>query len=207
MSHSKVPWLGRVISIQPRIRLLRSFDERTHTYLGYVLVLEGGIGGEPRAHFLVAIGPKAQEEFHFRIGDEVRGQSHPVEDPELEIAGYYRTSGVEIMRRGTVPGGGSQGPPFHDAAPSLDEYRARGHRRLDAGTYESKCTTCVWGCRMPVEIIRDNWNRSRGTDNVTRRMETFCYGPDDCVLYKAGPKRKVRGRRGLMHQDDGNSRM
>jgi len=33
----KVTWFGRIASIQPRIRLMRSFDERSHSYLGYVL--------------------------------------------------------------------------------------------------------------------------------------------------------------------------
>ena len=32
---------GRIISIQPRIRLTRSFDESSHTYLGYAITLEG----------------------------------------------------------------------------------------------------------------------------------------------------------------------
>ena len=207
MIHTKIPWKGKVISVQPRIRLMRSFDERSHTYLGYVLGLEGEIGSEAGASFLVAIGPKTQEELHFRLADEVKGESLPVGEPELEVAGYYKTSGLEVLGRGARPPGGSHAPPFHDPAPTLEEYRARGHRRLDAGTYESKCMTCVWGCKMAVEIIRDNWDRSRGSDNVTRRMETFCYGPEDCVFYKAGPKRKVRGRRGMVYEDDGNSRL
>jgi hypothetical protein len=30
-------WQGTLVGIQPRIRLTRSFDERSHTYLGAVL--------------------------------------------------------------------------------------------------------------------------------------------------------------------------
>lgn len=37
----KVQWSGRIASVQPRIRLMRSFDERSHSYLGYVLRIEG----------------------------------------------------------------------------------------------------------------------------------------------------------------------
>ena len=107
--------------------------------------------------------------------------------------------------RGGITRGNAQGAPFHLLAPELAAYRQHGHRRLDARTYESKCTTCVWGCKMPVEIIRDHWNRSRGPDNVTRRFETFCYGPADCTFYKAGPKRTVRGRKGMVYEDDGDS--
>lgn len=42
----KFTWQGKITSVQPRIRLLRSFDHRHHTYLGYVLGIDGDIGGE-----------------------------------------------------------------------------------------------------------------------------------------------------------------
>jgi hypothetical protein len=29
----KIPWQGTVLSVQPRIKLMRSFDERSHSYL------------------------------------------------------------------------------------------------------------------------------------------------------------------------------
>ena len=31
-SPKKVEWMGQVMSVQPRIRLTRSFDQRSHTY-------------------------------------------------------------------------------------------------------------------------------------------------------------------------------
>ena len=37
-------WRGTLLGIQPRIRLTRSFDERSHAYLGYSLRLDGAIG-------------------------------------------------------------------------------------------------------------------------------------------------------------------
>ncbi len=37
----KSTFKGKIISIQPRIRLTRSFDEASHTYLGYAITLEG----------------------------------------------------------------------------------------------------------------------------------------------------------------------
>ena len=40
----KAAWSGRVLAVQPRIRLLRSFDERHHSYQGYVLRIEGTCG-------------------------------------------------------------------------------------------------------------------------------------------------------------------
>ena len=205
-SEEKIPWRGRVVSIQPRIRLLRSFDERSHSYLGYVLGIKGKLGSVEDSSFQIAIGEGAQKKHQFRFGDEVSGVSVPVADAALETAGSYKTSGLELhSREEYAPAGGGR-PPFHLAPPDLPTYRRRGHRRLDARTFESKCTTCVWGCKMAVEIIRDHWNRSRGPGNVTRRMETFCYGPRECVFYKPGPVRKVRGRKSWMiHVDDGDS--
>ena len=37
----QIPWNGELISVQPRIRLGRSFDQRSHTYLGYALRVRG----------------------------------------------------------------------------------------------------------------------------------------------------------------------
>jgi len=42
----KVSWSGKIISVQPRIRFTRSFDQRTHSYLGYTLTVQGLVGGE-----------------------------------------------------------------------------------------------------------------------------------------------------------------
>jgi len=33
----KIDWHGEITSVQPRFRLMRSFDQRHHTYLGYAL--------------------------------------------------------------------------------------------------------------------------------------------------------------------------
>ena len=49
---SKLAWQGQVVAVQPRIRLLRSFDQRSHNYLGYVLRVEGLIAGEKRESWL-----------------------------------------------------------------------------------------------------------------------------------------------------------
>ena len=55
----------------------------------------------------------------------------------------------------------------------------------------------MWGCKMPVEIIIDQWNPS-----VRRyRQETFCYGPKSCALYAPGPERKVPGRKGMTWEE------
>jgi hypothetical protein len=82
--------------------------------------------------------------------------------------------------------------------PELETYRSRGHRRLDTRTYDAKCTTCIWGCRMPVEMIIDHWNPSK----KWYRFETFCYGPKSCAIHKAGPTRKVPGRKGMSYTEE-----
>ena len=46
-------------------------------------------------------------------------------------------------------------------------------------------------------MIVDHWN-----PGVRRyRQETFCHGPISCPLYKAGPTRKVPGRKGMSWEE------
>jgi len=191
----KIAWSGQIKAIQPRIRLMRSFDERHHSYLGYVLRIEGTCGDES-GEFLIAVGKATHERHQFRAGMLVSGLSVPVPDQRLETAGFYKTSGIQIGKN--VEDTLSDGPPFLGVPPDLTTYRQRGHRRLDARTYEAKCLTCIWGCRMPVEMIIDHWNPSR----KRYRFETFCYGPKSCSFYRAGPKRKVPGRKGMSYIEE-----
>jgi len=191
----KIPWWGKIVGVQPRIRLLRSFDERSHSYLGYVLELDG-VCGETPGRFFIAIGKAAQAKHSFRVGMEASGMSVPVENPKMETAGFYKTSGIKILAEPQAEK--NEGPPFHNLVPDIEVYRSRGHRRLDARTYGKKCSTCMWGCRMPVEMIIDHWNPSQRR----YRFETFCYGPKSCSSYRPGPKRKVPGRKGMVHVEE-----
>lgn len=148
----KIAWSGVVTSVQPRIRLTRSFDQRSHTYQGYVLRVRGTVGDEAR-EVSVAIGEAAQAKHGFQTGDTV---------------------------------------------PALPVYRERGHRRLAARTYDTSCRSCIWGALMAVEMIVDHWNASQ----KRYRTETFCYGPLSCPLYRAGPTRKVPGRKGMSWEEE-----
>ena len=85
---SRIQWRGTVTSVQPRIRLTRSFDQRSHSYQGYVLRVSGSIAGETR-EFLVAVGPAAHTKHQFRAGDSVSGEGTPVAEPRLETAEIY----------------------------------------------------------------------------------------------------------------------
>jgi len=190
-AQQKVPWHGILKSIQSRIRLTRSYDERSHTYLGYMLTVDGQLGSNER-EFLIAIGKAAQAKHDFQVGDEVSGESVPVANPRMEASEFYKTS--KLKRINAINSYNPKSPPFLGIPPTLEVYRERGHRRLAAATYKKKCLTCIWGCRMPVEMIVDQWNPS----NKRYRFETFCYGPKSCKLYKAGPTRKVPGRKKWM---------
>jgi hypothetical protein len=190
----KVSWTGTVVSVQPRIRLTRSFDERWHTYLGYMLILDGEVdGGEGR--FSVAIGKAAQQKHQFRVGQSVSGNAVPVADDRLEPVDFYRASKLKVLTAAQTE---DDAPPWHTPAPELDVYRERGHRRLSVRTYDTACLSCVWGCRMAVEMIIDQWNPGQ----KRYRAETFCYGPKSCSIYKAGPTRKVPGRKGMSWEEE-----
>ena len=191
----KLSWRGTLTSVQPRIRLLRSFDERHHTYLGYVLRVQGAIDHEER-EFAIGIGKAAQARHQFRYGDLVSGQSSPVADVRREPVEFYKTSTLAVLERSVAFQ--SRQSPCQGIPPELPIYRQRGHRRLDANTYKAKCRSCIWGCRMAVEIIIDQWN----PDTKRYRFETFCYGPRSCPLYRAGATRKVPGRKGIVWEEE-----
>jgi len=164
------------MSVQPRIRLSRSFDQRSHNYLGYALRVEGIIDGQ-EGEFLVGIGKAAQAKHHFKVGDSISGQSHPVLDNRLEAVEYYKTSGLKVIECSNIPE--HDVPPWQGIPPDIETYRERGHRRLAAQTYNVKCQKCLWGCKMAVEMIIDHWNPKQ----KRFRYETFCYGPKSCALY------------------------
>jgi len=87
-------------SVQPRIRLGRSFDQRSHTYLGYALRVRGNIGSEVR-EFLVGVGEGAPAKHQFQVGDTVSGEALPVADPRLETVGFYKVSDLkDTVREG-----------------------------------------------------------------------------------------------------------
>ena len=191
----KISWSGKLTSVQPRIRLGRSFDQRSHTYLGYALEVRGSVGSEAR-EFLVGVGEGAHAKHHFQVGDTVSGDALPVADPRLETVEFYKVSDLKVSARNVQEE--TQPPPWHGIPPPLPIYRERGHRRLAARRYQEKCTTCIWGCHMAVEMIIDQWNPSKRR----YRTETFCYGPRSCAVYQSGPARKVPGRHGMSYTEE-----
>jgi hypothetical protein len=116
--------------------------------------------------------------------DVVSGEAEPVADPDLKTIEYYKASKLKVIERPKSNAGDP--PPWLGVPPDLPIYRERGHRSLDARTYEARCRDWIWGCRMPVERIIDQWN----PEKRWYRFETFCYGPKSCPLYRAGPARR-----------------
>ena len=198
----KLSFTGKIISIQPRIRLNRSFDEASHSYLGFAIKLNGEInnteqGSFGKTIFSVGIGKAAHAKHQFKVNDVISGECLPVSDPVLEPVDYYKVSKLKLVNQSISIA--SESAPWEQVPPELEVYRARGHRRLAAKTYEVSCSSCMWGARMAVEIIVDNWN-PRGQKK--HRYETFCYGPLNCKLYKAGANRKVEGRKGMVYVEE-----
>jgi hypothetical protein len=152
----KISWNGVLLSVQPRIRLNRSFDQQSHSYLGYALRVQGSIGGENR-EILVGVGEGAQAKHHFKAGDTVSGDALPVADPRLETVEFYKVSNLKVIPCESQEGG-IPPPPWVGVPPALSVYRERGHRRLAARTYSAKCSNCMWRCNMAVEMIIDQWN-------------------------------------------------
>lgn len=192
----QIDWHGTLLAIQPRIRLMRSFDQRSHSYLGYALCIQGTIGEEDERAFTLGIGESAQKKHQLQVGDTLSGRAEPVADPRLEPVEFYKASGLKIIERSGWDK--PPPPPWLGVPPELSVYRKRGHRRLDATTYATFCSTCIWGCPMPVEIVIDPWDRQK----KEFRMETFCYGPKSCLHYRSGPTRRVPGRRGMVWEEE-----
>lgn len=157
--------------------------------------MNGTIENQPR-EFLIGIGKGAHDKNKFCMGDVISGDCQAVEDTRLDTVEFYKVSKLKLLQRSQQTE--QEAPPWVGVPPDLETYRQRGHRRLDIRTYEAKCLNCIWGCNMAVEMIIDQWNPS----NKKIRTETFCYGPKSCQFYKAGPTRKVPGRKGMSWEEE-----
>ena len=185
-----VRFQGLVVAVKPRIGLHRSFDQVWHSYHGYVLALENG----PR----IAVGQAAHAKHRFRIGDVIEGEGVPIPDPRADWAELYKVRRVKVLVRGPQTEERSADPDG-GIAPTMEEYRTHGHRRLDPKTYERSCVRCPFGAVMATQIILDQWKPWK----QKWRFETHCYGPRDCPRYRAGRPRTVPGReRGMVWVDD-----
>ena len=146
----KYIFTGKIISIQPRIRLTRSFDEASHTYLGYAITLDGEIN-EQKTTFSIGIGKAAHTKHQFKVNDVISGECVPVPDPDTEPTEYYKVSKLKLITRSTTITNTS--PPWEWVPPELEVYRERGHRRLAARIYEVFCSSCMWGLGCLLRLL------------------------------------------------------
>jgi hypothetical protein len=79
-----IQFSGEVLAVKGRIRLIRSFDQVSHQYQGYTLVLRDD--ETPDSVRRIAIGPATHAKHQFRIGDRISGTAHRVLDPATEWA-------------------------------------------------------------------------------------------------------------------------
>lgn len=186
---------GRIVAVQPRIRLLRSFDQRQHNYPGYALLIESS---SDQKQTWIGIGPAAHAKYGFSAGGSFTAEVEPVANPDLEAVDYYKASKIQYLAGESASESSAAPPPWLGVPPELPVYRGRGHRRLDLRAYESLCHRCIWGCRMAVEMIIDQWNPKE----KQYRRETFCYGPKSCPKYQPGPIRQVPGRNGTTWDEE-----
>jgi hypothetical protein len=121
-----------LLSVQPRIRLTRSFDQRSHTYPGYALKVSGRVGSEAR-EFFVGVGQGAHTKHSLWVKDAVSGNALPVPDLRFETVEFYKVSRLKVG----LPEAEDEAPPppWRGVPPPLAVYHERGHRRLAARTF------------------------------------------------------------------------
>lgn len=115
----KISFKGTIISVQPRIRLIRSFDERSHNYLGYALLIRGIIDDVER-EFSIGIGKAAQQTHQFCAGDEISGECVPVVDGNLESVEFYKVS--KLKKIDHTSNKTAAPPPWETVPPDLEIY-------------------------------------------------------------------------------------
>lgn len=192
----KAPWEGVITAIQPRIRLMRVHNERSFVYPGYLLKVDGTIKGKERT-FTVGVGKSAPAKLGLQVGMRVRGESIAVLDASASSVEYSKTKKLEVVDgqvAETPPA-----PPWLGVPHDLPTYRDRGPRRLETETYEGACMTCLWACKMAVEISTDPRVRTKRVN----RFETYCFGPKSCGQYKSGPCHKIPYMDGEIEEPDG----
>ena len=185
LSSTRICWQGRIESVQCRAWVWRyKMDNRTHHHLGFNLWVRGEADGREE-RFIVAVSDKQHSKLRFRIGDVIKGTAWPCVKTKHDIADYYRAGGFKALSRADVQPDPA-GPPFAGLLPSIETFRVRGARMLDAKLWRKQCFCCMWANKSAVEIEFKFGKVKR------YRKETFCYGPRSCPLYDMGAPRPVQ---------------
>lgn len=142
----KSTFIDTIISIQPRIRLTKSFDEASHTYLGYDIKSENNLDDQ-QTIFSIGIGKAAHAKHQFKVNDIISAECLSIPEPDMELVRFYKLSKLKVISRSEQ---GITSPPWELVLPELKAYREKGHRRLATRIYDNNCSSCMWvqGCLL-----------------------------------------------------------
>ena len=195
-STSRIRWQGRIESVQCRAWVWRyKMDNRTHHHLGFNLFVKGEAEGA-EGRFIVAVSDSQHTKLQFHIGDVMQGTAWPCIQAKHDIADYYRAGRFKAISRADEQADPA-GPPFTGLLPVIEVFERRGPRMLDAKLWRKRCFVCMWANKSAVEIEYKFGKVKR------YRKETFCYGPQSCLLYDMGPPRQVQYFGSIPSIDDG----
>lgn len=179
---------GIVGSVRARLTLAKFESETYPTSDGHYLLVTGTrtVGANPPepGTFLVAVGPKAQEEKRFGIGDLVRGDAEPVPETNRDVcADMYRARTVHVLARAKDRNALREPDPPRTDAPLTPEAATLAPRRLlDPANLQvgGVCESCPYGTTVAVVRLSDPRDMRRGIWSKV----AGCLGPVDCPHYQ-----------------------
>jgi hypothetical protein len=178
-----VRFWGTIVAVKPRL-ILAKFDGETDARCqGYVLFVDGtttiGTSAPTRGVSRVAIGPATLLQKSLRVGNLVRGDSHPVPESVVDVvADLYRVGVLHVIAPGTPP---EPDPPRTDAVGTVERIESSGRRALAPGNLEAggPCERCPHGLIVCTVLLNDPRDFKRGEWHRV----AACLGPTDCPHY------------------------
>lgn len=179
---------GTVTSVRARLTLAKFESETYPTSDGHYLLITGtrtiGANAPEPGTFLVAVGPKAQEEKHFGVGDLVRGDGEPVPETNRDVcADLYRARTVHVLARAKDRNTLREPDPPRTDDPLTPEAATRASRRsLDPTNLQAGgvCAPCPYGTTVAVVRLSDPRDMRRGLWSKV----PACLGPPECPHYR-----------------------
>ena len=179
---------GTVTAVRVRLTLAKFESETYPTSDGHYLVVQGTrtVGANPAetGRFTVAIGPKAQEEKRFAVGDLVRGDGEPVPETNRDVcADLYRARTIHLLARAKDQGTTRPVDPPRTDPPLTPEPATKVQRRvLNPANLEpgGACESCPYGTMVAVVRLADPRDMRRG---IWSKVPA-CLGPTECPWYK-----------------------
>jgi hypothetical protein len=162
-------WQGRSLAVplsQLAVRLTRSFDKRSHLYLGYSLKVRR-VGSEAR-EFLAAVRARRATKHYFQAAATVSGGALPVPDARPETVDFYKVHKLKVRPPETVDEVTSRRGP--------EESRSARPPRIARLTYTDTRSSSWCGRRRTIIL--------RSTPSMESRM---CFSVEASVIAADGP--------------------